>query len=88
MASIWYDTIPCCCDDSDCKGALVAVPDLEMRTIMVRIKDRRGKVARIYLAPGWARVLAAHIEQAADQVKPRPLAKSLMSARRIRAKAA
>ncbi len=88
MASIWYDIIPCCCEDSECKGNIVAAPDLESRTIMVRVRDRRGKVARIYLAPGWARVLATHIDQAADQVKPRLLNKAYNSGNRIRAKAA
>ena len=88
MASIWYDIIPCCCEDSECKGDIVAVPDLESRTIMVRIRDRRGKVARICLAPGWARVLATHIDQAADQVKPRLLNKTFNSGLRVRAKAA
>ena len=81
MASLWYDVVPCCCDEDDCKGNIVAVPDVEMRAIMVRIKERRGKVTRVYLAPGWASVLAAHMEQAADQLKPRTFSKPHLSMR-------
>ena len=71
MAEIWYNIIPCCCSNPDCEQNISASPKVETTSVLISVRGKNGKRTEIVLSAGWARVLAANIEQAANQVKPK-----------------
>ena len=81
MAEIWYNIIPCCCTNPDCEQNISASPKVETTSVLISVRGRKGKRTDIVLSAGWARVLAANIDQAANQVKPRIAPKQMRPAR-------
>ena len=72
MASVWYDSVPCCCNDAGCRQQISMVPHPETHDLVLRVKHSSGRQTRIRLAPGWARVLASLLQESAEQVKYKP----------------
>ena len=72
MASVWYDSVPCCCGDAGCTQQITIVPHPETHDLVLRVKHSSGRQTRIRLAPGWARVLASLLQVSAEQVKYKP----------------
>ena len=72
MASVWYDSVPCCCGDAGCKQQITITAHPESHDLVLRVKHSAGRQTRIRLAPGWARVLASLLETSAEQVKFKP----------------
>ena len=79
MAEIWYNMVPCCCAFPNCEQTISATPKVETSSVVVSVRARNGKRTDIVLSAGWARVLAANIEQAANRVRPKIAPKPLKS---------
>jgi hypothetical protein len=71
MAEIWYNIIPCCCDKPGCSHHVSAAPQVTSMSVVISVRGKNGKRTDVVLSAGWARVLAANIEQAANQVRPK-----------------
>src|SRR5437773_1279693 len=81
MAEIWYNIVPCCCDKPGCSQHISASPQVQTTSVVISVRAKNGKRTDVVLTAGWARVLAANIEQAANQVRPKIAPKPFKSAK-------
>ena len=71
MPQLNGQVVLCACGDGACGHEVTVEPRLESQRVVIEVITTEGRAERIWLTPGWARILADRLEGSANAIKPR-----------------